>query len=516
MARAFWPGQDPIGKRVRTEVDLDRSTRSMGEVGDHKVRTIGEVPTPPDLISPTASATHLRPPCWRAHPATPDSPRPGDPPRDDGARARPDVHREPDDGIGDRRDAVSGAHGRGDDRRRFGVIALLLAAIGLYGVLAFSVSRRTREIGIRVALGAEPARVLSLVIGQGMTLVGAGVAVGIAARWRSRASSRTRSMASRDRRRHVSRGDDRDAGGGARREPRPRPSRRPGRSHGRVRTTPETRTIFVLSFLGCSAEYPVRLLLLRVGPHPHALAASAQLGADPAIGFSSSLTGTPHRHRPRPQAILGIVTVDELNAISLPPRETWDVTRHRGADAVCAVNPAARMAARPLPGRRADSRPRCCCSIPVHAGVAVAADGAGERPRAPRRDRSACPAARPIPARRSPQAALREAAEEIGVDPATVRVLGELTPVHVLVSGFTLHPIVGIDGSAPDSCRARERSRKSSRSRSTTCATPRESGRARGSAKASPSSTPTSIFSATRSGARPRWCSASSSACSPL
>src|SRR6187549_3255033 len=48
------------------------------------------------------------------------------------------------------------------------------------------------------------------------------------------------------------------------------------------------------------------------------------------------------------------------------------------------------------------------------------------------------------------QAALREAHEEIGVDPAAVRILGELTPVHVLVSGFTLHPIVGITDRRPD------------------------------------------------------------------
>lgn len=48
------------------------------------------------------------------------------------------------------------------------------------------------------------------------------------------------------------------------------------------------------------------------------------------------------------------------------------------------------------------------------------------------------------------QAALREAAEEIGVDPASVRVLGELTPVHVLVSGFTLHPVVGVTDRRPD------------------------------------------------------------------
>lgn len=46
-------------------------------------------------------------------------------------------------------------------------------------------------------------------------------------------------------------------------------------------------------------------------------------------------------------------------------------------------------------------------------------------------------------------AALREAAEEIGVDPLSVRVLGELTPVHVIVSGFTLHPIVGVTDEAP-------------------------------------------------------------------
>ena len=47
------------------------------------------------------------------------------------------------------------------------------------------------------------------------------------------------------------------------------------------------------------------------------------------------------------------------------------------------------------------------------------------------------------------ETALREASEEIGVDPASVRVLGELTPVHVLVSGFTLHPVVGIADARP-------------------------------------------------------------------
>ena len=48
------------------------------------------------------------------------------------------------------------------------------------------------------------------------------------------------------------------------------------------------------------------------------------------------------------------------------------------------------------------------------------------------------------------EAALREASEEIGLDTASVRVLGELTPIHVLVSGFTLHPIVGVTDTRPD------------------------------------------------------------------
>ena len=62
----------------------------------------------------------------------------------------------------------------------FSVLALCLAAIGLYGLLAFLVTQRRRDIGVRMALGAEPSVVLAMVLRSGLRLVGIGLGIGLA------------------------------------------------------------------------------------------------------------------------------------------------------------------------------------------------------------------------------------------------------------------------------------------------------------------------------------------------
>ena len=64
----------------------------------------------------------------------------------------------------------------------FGALALIMAAVGLYGVMSYSISRRTSEIGLRMALGASQGDVLAMVLRETMMLVAIGIAIGLAAR----------------------------------------------------------------------------------------------------------------------------------------------------------------------------------------------------------------------------------------------------------------------------------------------------------------------------------------------
>jgi putative ABC transport system permease protein len=62
-----------------------------------------------------------------------------------------------------------------------GILGLVLALVGVYGVVAYAVSQRTHEIGIRTALGAQQADILRMILGQGFVIVGAGLVIGLAA-----------------------------------------------------------------------------------------------------------------------------------------------------------------------------------------------------------------------------------------------------------------------------------------------------------------------------------------------
>ena len=61
----------------------------------------------------------------------------------------------------------------------FGLVALLLAALGIYGVISYSVARRQREIGLRMALGASGRQIRGVIVGEGLKLTGLGLAIGL-------------------------------------------------------------------------------------------------------------------------------------------------------------------------------------------------------------------------------------------------------------------------------------------------------------------------------------------------
>jgi putative ABC transport system permease protein len=179
-ARRFWPGEDPIGKRIRIHVALgarERDREIVGVVGDVKLRS---------LQSPPAAVVYVPYAQYIADQMTVFVRTTADPlafvPVVRAELARIDRDVAPTN-IRPAREIVASSVAEMRFRTTmlslFAGMALALAAIGLYGVMAYAVGQRRNELGLRMALGADAGDVLRLVLSDGLIPVAAGIAAGL-------------------------------------------------------------------------------------------------------------------------------------------------------------------------------------------------------------------------------------------------------------------------------------------------------------------------------------------------
>jgi hypothetical protein len=179
MAKKFWPGQDSIGRHFRFTVGEPTQWEVVGVVGDTKIKSLTEEPTPFFFVPLEQSympirTVHLRtsvPPDSVKHQAIAQI-----------QELAPTL-------------AITGARTLSEDlggingylfyklgaqlTATMGLLGLVLSVVGVYSVVSYAAVQRTHEIGIRVALGARQIDILRMVLGQSILIVGVGIVVGL-------------------------------------------------------------------------------------------------------------------------------------------------------------------------------------------------------------------------------------------------------------------------------------------------------------------------------------------------
>jgi predicted permease len=176
-AARYWPGRDPLAERIRSGGDDAPQMRVVGVIANTKYTSRGEAPRPMMILpfaqhyrsgaklhvrttgDPAAAAPTVRAAIRAVDPALPILAL-------DTLTSRTSTSLLP-------QQIAGGLIGS------FGVVALLLSLLGLYGMLARTVAQRSREIGVRLALGAAPASIVRLVLGQGWRFTAVGLVIGL-------------------------------------------------------------------------------------------------------------------------------------------------------------------------------------------------------------------------------------------------------------------------------------------------------------------------------------------------
>ena len=183
MASQFWPNANPVGERVQLTWDPSTVVREIvAVVGNTRSASLAAVPVAESYVPASQSPRRGMGFVIRTHNADPNAVLPA-------VRQRiaaidsdlPIVRPQTLEALRDQ--AAGGSRLNSVLTSVFALLAALLASLGIYSLIAYSVAERTRELGIRVALGADRKAVVRLIVGEGLKLAAAGIAIGLIGSW---------------------------------------------------------------------------------------------------------------------------------------------------------------------------------------------------------------------------------------------------------------------------------------------------------------------------------------------